>query len=196
MHTKKHRTYIHCTCIHTPLCTFTYKHVHVHVRRRSAVCKYTEARIMWLELEVILYSLILCSVQLPFLSTHGTCSCATLYKLDTSLVSFGSPVISIQFVISRIDCYCSLLAGLPLGTLARLDRVLRSAARLVGGCPSFLPSLPTRVMYSIGCLYLSGYSIVSLQWSPVVSLAAPPLTSATSAAKCRFWPHVGCCVLL
>src|SRR6218665_2018717 len=69
-------------------------------------------------------------------------------------------------------CCCSLLAGLPLGTLARLDRVLRSAARLVGGgCPSFLPSLPTCVMYSIGCLYLSGYSIASLQWSPVVSLA-------------------------
>src|SRR6218665_3706708 len=37
------------------------------------------------------------------------------------------------FVTSRIDCCCSLLAGLPLGTLARLDRVLRSAARLVGG---------------------------------------------------------------
>src|SRR6218665_1893204 len=51
-------------------------------------------------------------------------------------------------------------------------------------------------MYSIGCLYLRGYSIVSLQWSPVVSLAAPPLTSATSAAQCRFWSHVGCCVLL
>src|SRR6218665_1043880 len=31
------------------------------------------------------------------------------------------------FVTSRIDCCCSLLAGLPLGTLARLDRVLRSA---------------------------------------------------------------------
>src|SRR6218665_2044662 len=28
---------------------------------------------------------------------------------------------------------------------------------LLGGCPSFLPSLPTCVMYSIGCLYLSGY---------------------------------------
>src|SRR6218665_3815219 len=37
------------------------------------------------------------------------------------------------FVTSRIDCCCSLLAGLPLGTLARLGRVLRSAARLVGG---------------------------------------------------------------
>src|SRR6218665_1988727 len=32
-------------------------------------------------------------------------------------------------------------------------------------------------MYSIGCLYLSGYSIVSLQWSPVVALAAPLLYS-------------------
>src|SRR6218665_3933582 len=67
---------------------------------------------------------------------------------------------------------------------------------LLGGCPSFLLSLPTCVMYSIGCLYLSGYSIASLQWSPVVSLAAPPLTSASSAAQCRFWLHVGCCVLL
>src|SRR6218665_3378389 len=41
------------------------------------------------------------------------------------------------FVTSRIDCCCSLLAGLPLGTLARLDRVLRSAARLVGGLSKF-----------------------------------------------------------
>src|SRR6218665_3045929 len=32
-------------------------------------------------------------------------------------------------------------------------------------------------MYCIGSLYLSGYSIVSLQWSPVVSLAAPLLPS-------------------
>src|SRR6218665_2081507 len=55
---------------------------------------------------------------------------------------------------------------------------------------------PTCVMYCIGSLYMSGYSIVSLQWSPVVSLAAPPITFATSAAQCRFWPHVGCCVLL
>src|SRR6218665_2771455 len=40
------------------------------------------------------------------------------------------------FVTSRIDCCCSLLAGLP-GTFARLDRVLRSAARLVGGLSKF-----------------------------------------------------------
>src|SRR6218665_2059396 len=41
------------------------------------------------------------------------------------------------FVTSHIDCCCSLLAGLPLGTLARLDRVLRSAARLVGRLSKF-----------------------------------------------------------
>src|SRR6218665_936108 len=44
------------------------------------------------------------------------------------------------FVTSRIDCCCSLLAGLPLGTLARLDRVLRSAAPPFWGFPNFLPS--------------------------------------------------------
>src|SRR6218665_209439 len=37
----------------------------------------------------------------------------------------------------HIDCCCSLLVGLPLGTLARLDRVLRSGARLVGGLSKF-----------------------------------------------------------
>ena|SRR6218665_3574703 len=43
------------------------------------------------------------------------------------------------FVTSRIDCCCYLLTGLPLGTctLARLDRVLRSAACLVGGLSKF-----------------------------------------------------------
>ena len=100
------------------------------------------------------------------------------------------------FVTSRIDRCCSMLAGLPLGTLAWLDRVLRSAARLVGGLSKFFSITAYMRMYSIGCLYLSGYSIVSLQWSPVVSLAATPLTSATSSSQCRFWPHVGCCVLL
>ena len=33
---------------------------------------------------------------------------------------------------------------------------------LLGGCPSFLPSLPTCVMYCIGSLHLSGHSIVCI----------------------------------
>src|SRR6218665_3339123 len=61
------------------------------------------------------------------------------------------------FVTSRIDCCCSLLAGLGfllvpwLGTLARTEFCVRLPV-LLGGCPSFLPSLPTCVMYYIACL--------------------------------------------
>src|SRR6218665_514501 len=51
-------------------------------------------------------------------------------------------------------------------------------------------------MYYIGCLCLSGYNIVSLRWPPGVSFAVPPLTFAISAAQCRFWQRIGCCVLL
>src|SRR6218665_3970684 len=43
------------------------------------------------------------------------------------------------FVTNRIDSCSSLLIEIPLGTLARLDRVLRSAARLVGRKPRFSP---------------------------------------------------------
>src|SRR6218665_1018347 len=64
-----------------------------------------------------------------------------------------------------------------------------------GGCQSFFPSLPMCVVYYIDCLSLSKYSVVSQHWSPVVSFAASPITFATSAAQCRFWQHIGCCVL-
>ena len=37
-------------------------------------------------------------------------------------------------------------------------------------------------MYYNGCLFLSGYNIVLLRWSPGVSFAVPPLTFEISAA--------------
>src|SRR6218665_1340199 len=99
-------------------------------------------------------------------------------------------------VWQRVDCCSSLLIGLPLGTLARLDQVLHSAARLVRRLPKFSSISPTCAMYYIGCLSLSGYNIILLRWSPGVSFAVSPLTFVTSAAQCRFWQSVGCCVLL
>jgi len=62
----------------------------------------------------------------------------------------------------RIDSCSSLLVGLPLDTLARLDRVLRSAARLVGRLHKFSPitAYMRDVGYYIGCLSLSIYNIV------------------------------------
>src|SRR6218665_604801 len=41
------------------------------------------------------------------------------------------------FVTSRIDHSCSVLVGLPLGIIGHLDRVLRSAARLIGHTPKY-----------------------------------------------------------
>src|SRR6218665_3851381 len=41
------------------------------------------------------------------------------------------------FVANRLDYCSSLYAGLPACRLGCLDRVLRSAARLIGGIPKF-----------------------------------------------------------
>ena len=41
------------------------------------------------------------------------------------------------FVTSRVDHCSSVLVGLPLVLIGRLDRVLRSAARLIGHLPKY-----------------------------------------------------------
>jgi len=41
------------------------------------------------------------------------------------------------FITSRIDHCCSVLTGLPLGLIGHLDRVLHSAARLIGHIPKY-----------------------------------------------------------
>src|SRR6218665_1311807 len=88
------------------------------------------------------------------------------------------------FVTSGIDCCNTLLSGLPpVPWLGWTEFCVRLPVLLWGG-PSFLPSLPTCVMFYIGCLSLSEYNIVSLQWSPIVSFDVSPLTFVTSAAQC------------
>src|SRR6218665_4025402 len=62
-----------------------------------------------------------------------------LRVVSRSLTHQSTNTLVHAFVASRIDSCSSLLAGLRLGILARLDRVLRSAARLVGRLPKFSP---------------------------------------------------------
>ena len=57
------------------------------------------------------------------------------------------------FVTSRLDQCSSVLVGLPLGLIGRLDRVLRSAARLIGHLPKYAP--------------VSAYMRDVLHWLPV-----------------------------
>src|SRR6218665_2418474 len=60
-----------------------------------------------------------------------------LRVVSRSLTHQSRLTLADPLVTSRIVSCCSLLSGLPLGTLARLDRVLRAAARLVGGLSKF-----------------------------------------------------------
>src|SRR6218665_1037656 len=58
-----------------------------------------------------------------------------LRTVSRSLSHDTAAILVHAFVTSRLDHSCSVLVGLPLTMTARLDRVLRSAARLIGGCP-------------------------------------------------------------
>ena len=64
------------------------------------------------------------------------------------------------FVTSRIDHSCSVLVGLPLSLIGRRDRVVRSAAHLIGHIPkyasvsAYIHWLPVsqRILYRISAL--------------------------------------------
>src|SRR6218665_2591654 len=91
------------------------------------------------------------------------------------------------FVTNCIGCCCCLLAGLLLGTLARLDRVLRSAVRLVGGLSKF--SSITAYMHDV------------LHWLPISHRIQYHVTAMVSRCVLRsapllplrpLLPSVGC----
>src|SRR6218665_3238515 len=78
-----------------------------------------------------------------------------LHQLRTvtrSLTASATATLVHAFVANRLDCCSSLYAGLPACRLACLDRVLCSAARLIGGIPKFG--------------HVSKYMLDVLQWLP------------------------------
>src|SRR6218665_3466897 len=100
------------------------------------------------------------------------------------------------FVTSRIDCCCSLLAGLPLGTLAQLDRVLHSAACLVGGLSKF-SSITAYMRDVLHWLFISEriqYRITAMVSHCVLGCAPSYLRDLCCPVSVL--AHVGCCVLL
>jgi len=56
-----------------------------------------------------------------------------LRTVSRSLSHDAAATLVHAFVTNRLDYCCSVLVGLPLTLTARLDRILRSAARLIGG---------------------------------------------------------------
>lgn len=57
--------------------------------------------------------------------------------MSRSLSCSAAAALVHAFVTSRLDHCSSILAGLPLAQTARLDRVLRCAARLIGRIPKY-----------------------------------------------------------
>lgn len=89
-----------------------------------------------------------------------------LRVVSRSLSHDAAVVLVHAFVTSRIDHCCSILIGLPLGVLGRLDRVLRSAARLVGHIPKYAS--------------VSAYMRDVLHWLPVAQRISYRIASLVS----------------
>src|SRR6218665_2654009 len=98
------------------------------------------------------------------------------------------------FVANRLDYCSSLYAGLPACQLACLDRVLRSAARLIGGIPNFghVSKYMLDVLNWLPAEQRISYRIASIVWRCLLGLAplylrelCCPLHSAMSSRSLR-----------
>ena len=75
-----------------------------------------------------------------------------LRTVARSLTATAASTLVHAFVTTRLDYCCSLYAGLPAVRLGCLDRILRSAARLIGRIPKYD--------------HVSGYMLDVLHWLP------------------------------
>src|SRR6218665_2014296 len=76
-----------------------------------------------------------------------------LHLLCTVVTSDSTTTLIHAFITARLDCCSSLNAGLPVGQLRCLDRVLRSAALLSRCIPK--------------CGHVSSYMMDVLHWLPL-----------------------------
>ena len=83
------------------------------------------------------------------------------------------------FVTSRIDYCSSVLVGLPLGLIGRLERVLRSAARLIGRIPKYAPvsAYMRDVLHWLPVSQRISYRVAALVWRCRLSCAPMYLSS-------------------
>src|SRR6218665_311835 len=95
-----------------------------------------------------------------------------------SLSHDAAVVLVHAFVTSRIDHSCSVLVGLPLGLIGRLDRVLRSAAHLIGHIPKYasVSAYMRDVLHLLPVSQRISYRISALVWRSVTGCAPSYLT--------------------
>src|SRR6218665_3836379 len=101
-----------------------------------------------------------------------------LLDCNTRINVMPSFVTHIAFVTSRIDHSCSVLVGLPLGLIGRLDWILRSAARLIGHIPKYasVSAYMRDVLHWLPVSQRILYTISALVWRSVTGCAPSYLT--------------------
>src|SRR6218665_4057603 len=90
-----------------------------------------------------------------------------------SLTASATATLVHAFVANRLDSCSSLYAGLPACRLACLDRVLRSAACLIGGIPKFghVSKYMLDVLHWLPAEQRISYRIASIVWRSLLGLA-------------------------
>src|SRR6218665_1509579 len=93
-----------------------------------------------------------------------------LRNVTRSLTPSATSTLVHSFVANRLDYCCSLYAGLPACRLVSFHRVLRSAARLIGGIPKFghVSQYMLDVLYWLTAEQRISYRIASLVWRCLV----------------------------
>src|SRR6218665_3914596 len=113
--------------------------------------------------------------QQASLAATASTSCAnSALSLVHSLHLQLPPLYNVHaFVANRLEYCSSLYAGLPACRLACLDRVLRSAARLIGGIPKFghVSKYMLDVLYWLPAEQRISYRIASIVWRCLLGLA-------------------------
>src|SRR6218665_1955679 len=138
-----------------------------------------------LMLSPFLHSLLPCDLgvtldcQLTFATHINLLSRDCFYQLrqlrtvTRSLTQSATSTLVRAFVANRLDYCCSLYAGLPACRLGSLDRVLHSAACLIGGIPKFghVSQYMLDVLHWLPAEQRISYRIASLVWRCLVGLA-------------------------
>src|SRR6218665_241191 len=96
-----------------------------------------------------------------------------LRTVTRSLTAYATATLVHAFVANRLDYCSSLYAGLPACRLGCLDRVLRSAASLIGGIPKFghVSKYILDVLHWLPAEHRISYRIVSMVWRCLLGLA-------------------------
>lgn len=96
-----------------------------------------------------------------------------LRTVARSLTVSATSTLIHAFITNRLDYCCSPYVGLPAGRLGCLDRILRSAARLIGHIPKFghVSSYMRDVLHWLPSEQRIAYRVAALVWRCLLGLA-------------------------